>query len=227
MVTPSFIFAIKLFTGYRKEQKGYRYKCTPNCIGRSTAPAYNARAVAKRDPLMLMVRGIGEQVSEGSALQTAVARVAQYRPNIHRDTTGLCRCSGGDGHCPGCDTLPVYQDLHRKKGDDGMDGQVGRKPTDLLFGGKDGRSGDGLIIVRPRTLGGVEQQYRSMYQLELLDFDLEDENADGIFEPGEHVFVRRIRVKNSGKFVHTLRVVMILILSRRNAFSNSPDSHQA
>jgi len=33
-----------------------------------------------------------------------------------------------------------------------------------------------------------------------VDFDLEDENEDGIFEPGEHIFIRRIRVKNSGVY---------------------------
>ncbi len=63
----------------------------------------------------------------------------------------------------------------------------------------DGRPGEATIIVTSKT--GPERSYRSRYQLELVDFDVEDENADGIFEPGEHIFIRRIRVKNTGKFL--------------------------
>jgi hypothetical protein len=127
----------------------------------------NARALPKRDPLMLIVRVIGEHVSEGSAIQKAVARVAQYRPNIPRDITGRCKCSGGDGHCTRCDTLLVFEDMHHMKGDDGMDGQMGRKPVDPLLCGKHGSSGEGLSIVRPQTAGGLEQQYRSVIDLSL------------------------------------------------------------
>lgn len=145
------------------------------------------------------MQGIGDQVSAGSNMQTAIARIAQYRANTARDTTGLCECSGGNGHCTGCDALPVYQERKRVKGANGMDGQNGEKPNHPLFLGRDGRPGEGLIVVKPRTAGGVERQYRSRYRLELVDFDLEDENADGIFEPGEHLFIRRIRIKNSGK----------------------------
>lgn len=205
-----FISTLKVFTGGRKEQNGYRYKCTSNCVGKSTAS--NARALSNRDPLTSMIRGIGEHISEGSALQTAVVRVAQSQSNFRRDTTGLCKCAGGDGHCTGCDTRPIFQDMHRTKGDDGMDGRRGEKPTNPLFCGKDGRSGESLIIVRPLTVGGLEQQYRSVYRLELRSFDLEDENVDGIFEPGEHLFVRRIRVKNSGKYVETVNARIILNL---------------
>ncbi len=87
------------------------------------------------------------------------------------------------------------------KGDDGIDGLRGEKPTHPLFAGRDGRLGDVEIIVKPKTAGAVEKRYRSTYQLELVDFDLEDENGDGIFEPGEHLFIQRVRVKNSGKYL--------------------------
>lgn len=183
----------------RKEQNGHQYKCTLDCEGRTTAPASNVRSVSKRDPRILMIQGIGLQVSAGSNIQTAVAKLAQYRANTIRDTTGLCQCSGGSGYCTGCDVIPVFQDRRRVKGDDGVDGQNGEKPIVPLFRGKDGRPGQGLICVRSRTAGEVDKQYRSRYQLELVDFDLEDEGADGIFEPGEHLFIRRIRIKNSGK----------------------------
>lgn len=53
--------------------------------------------------------GIGSQVAAGSAMQTAIVRLAQYRANTVRDPSGLCECSGGNGHCTGCDDIPVYQ----------------------------------------------------------------------------------------------------------------------
>lgn len=107
------------------------------------------------------------------------------------------------------------------KGDDGMDGQKGEKPTDPLFCGRDGRPGESLITVRPINVGGVEKEYRSRYQLELVDFDVEDENEDGIFEPGEHLLIRRIRVKNSGECPQMYPLKVVLIMIRRNALSNS------
>lgn len=57
----------------------------------------------------------------------------------------------------------------------------------------------GRAIFHVRNHGAPDQEYTSLYQLELLDFDVEDENGDGIFEPGEHLFVRRIRIQNTGK----------------------------
>ena len=57
----------------------------------------------------------------------------------------------------------------------------------------------GKATFRVRNRGGPDQEYTSLYQLELLDFDVEDENGDGIFEPGEHLFIRRIRIQNTGK----------------------------
>ena len=62
-----------------------------------------------------------------------------------------------------------------------------------------GEAGKATFHVRNR--GGPDQEYASLYQLELLDFDVEDENGDGIFEPGEHLFIRRIRIRNTGKHI--------------------------
>jgi hypothetical protein len=149
---------------------------------------------------MLLIQGIGEQVSAGSSIQNTVARLAQYRANTVRDTIGLCKCSGGNGHCTGCDALPVFQTKARVKTEDGIDGLTGETPlVDTLFPGRSGRPGEGLIFVRSNNASEEPKQYHSRYQLELVDFDLEDSNEDGIFEPGEHLFIRRIRVKNTGK----------------------------
>lgn len=60
-----------------------------------------------------------------------------------------------------------------------------------------GQPGAAVIVVRMQD--GGQQTYDSKYNLELIDFDVEDENGDGIFEPGEHAYIRRIRVRNSGQ----------------------------
>jgi len=46
---------------------------------------------------------------------------------------------------------------------------------------------------------GSRERYGSCFDLRIAGFSLEDENDDGINEPGEHLFVRRIQIKNVGK----------------------------
>lgn len=149
---------------------------------------------------MALVNTIGSQVAAASTFQNAVVRLANYRANTLRDTTGLCECSGGNGHCTGCHALPVFQTRIRVRGADGAEGRRGDVPVIPLFAGADGRPGEATIVVTSKT--GIEKSYQSRYQLELVDFDVEDENEDGIFEPGEHIFICRIRVKNTGKFLN-------------------------
>ncbi len=43
-----------------------------------------------------------------------------------------------------------------------------------------------------------EATYPSPYSLQVVKFDVIDENEDGINEPGEHLLVHNIRVKNTG-----------------------------
>ncbi|KAN0122124.1 hypothetical protein V8E51_000450 [Hyaloscypha variabilis] len=145
---------------------------------------------------MALVNTIGSQVAAGSTLQNAVVRLAQFRANTPQDTTGLCECSGGNGHCTGCAAIPVYQTKVRVPGEEGAEGRRGDVPAHPLFPGLDGQPGEATIIVTSKT--GQPRSYRSRFQLELVDFDVEDENEDGVFEPGEHLFIRRIRIKNTG-----------------------------
>jgi hypothetical protein len=46
---------------------------------------------------------------------------------------------------------------------------------------------------------GTEATYPTRYDLKVVSFDIVDENEDGIFEPGEHLLVKNIRVQNTGK----------------------------
>jgi hypothetical protein len=43
-----------------------------------------------------------------------------------------------------------------------------------------------------------EATYPSPYSLQVVKFDIIDENEDGINEPGEHLIVHNIRVRNAG-----------------------------
>ena len=100
--------------------------------------------------------------------------------------------------------------------------------VDPLFPGTDGEPGEGMIIVRSSTAGLPDRVYRSPYQLELVDFDVEDENDDGIFEPGEHLFIRRIHIKNTGRhFQEQNNPRLVITLIRRNALSGPENSNRS
>jgi hypothetical protein len=146
-----------------------------------------------------MMRNVATQMGQGSMLQTAVARVAQ---TYHQGSNipvgvGVCRCNGGQGHCSGCEAIPIYRTQSRMKGDDGPTGRMGNLIQDMLLRGAAGADGQAQIIVR--VPNGENPRYDKCYDLQLVDFDLEDENGDGIFEPGERAIVRRIIIKNAGK----------------------------
>lgn len=60
--------------------------------------------------------------------------------------------------------------------------------------------------------------YDSKFEFQLLDFDVVDENDDGVFEPGECVIIKNIRIKNSGMTaLKLIRILSINSWSRRNA----------
>ena len=80
----------------------------------------------------------------------------------------------------------------------GQDGKPGLSVTTELKHRLVGVPGNATIMVNKGD--GTQDRYSSVYRLELIEFDMEDENGDSIFEPGEHVFVRRITVKNTGAF---------------------------
>ena len=65
------------------------------------------------------------------------------------------------------------------------------------------------MTILVRNLDGTTSEFRAPWKLRLVSFDIEDENGDGIFEPGEHVLVRRIRICNVGR----IQVIGCLLLS--------------
>lgn len=49
------------------------------------------------------------------------------------------------------------------------------------------------------------RSYPDRYRLVVLGFDVIDENNDGINEPGEHIVVKNIIVRNQGEQLFTAR----------------------
>ena len=149
-----------------------------------------------------MTPAIREQIVQGGNIQALIARAAmQYGAMRHqRDTnTANCKCAGGgrDISCVGCDPIPVYQTYKRVAASDGRDGRPGSSVQTHLSNGLPGQAGTGAFIVRMPN--NTRQIYNSKYDLELVGFDVEDGDGDGIFEPGDFLYVRRIRVRNNGQ----------------------------
>ena len=148
------------------------------------------------------------------------ARLQESRsPDSNPD---VCRCHGGQTHCTGCDSRPLTQTHKRVKGLDGTSGHSGAACTGVLHDGLNGLQGNVTIVVVKSD--GSRQEYSSLYNLALTDFDVEDENGDGIFESGEHLFIRRITVQNSGEGYWAIIMATLgadRSIYRGNAFSNA------
>ncbi|KAK0744771.1 hypothetical protein B0T21DRAFT_92973 [Apiosordaria backusii] len=74
---------------------------------------------------------------------------------------------------------------------------AGRTPTDLLYAGQNGPMGYSEVIVNYRD--GRKGVFPSRYMLEVVDFKVQDENGDGVNEPGERLIISGIVIKNTGQ----------------------------
>lgn len=84
----------------------------------------------------------------------------------------------------------------RGPGRAGVAGRPGNPPPTYLQGGVGGNPGSTQVTVIRNN--GTEATYPTRYNLKVVSFDVVDENDDGIFEPGEHLLVKNIRVQNTG-----------------------------
>ena len=144
---------------------------------------------------------MGPQVVQGSNFERMIAQTAMRYRNFSASSAPVisdaCRCKGGSEGCVGCEKRPIQQTYTRPKGPDGHEGNAGTAEHKSLSAGLQGSDGSISIVVD--SPNQQQQTYLACYKLQLVDFDIEDENEDGIFEPGEHIYVRRIRVKNTGR----------------------------
>ncbi|KAK5634158.1 hypothetical protein RRF57_009872 [Xylaria bambusicola] len=150
----------------------------------------------------------GNRTNATQLIVQAATRLQEFRsPEVSPD---LCKCHGGQGNCTGCDSRPLFQTHKRVKGLDGLSGQSGEPCTNNIHNGMDGLQGNVAIVVQKSD--GSRQEYNSLYNLELADFEAEDENRDEIFEPGEHLFIRRITVRNSGGMPSPTRPIQLYVV---------------
>ena len=152
---------------------------------------------------MALAAPLSRQIVQGQNLQAVITQAAlrwgALRQQRQQLNTARCKCAGAsaDVSCVGCNPVPITTKFERTQALDGRDGRPGASVTTPLFAGATGQEGTAIILVRMPD--GRQQEYTSIYRLELIDFDIEDENGDGIFEPGEYIYVRRIRVRNNGQ----------------------------
>ncbi|MCB0363342.1 MAG: hypothetical protein KDD35_11495, partial [Bdellovibrionales bacterium] len=89
-------------------------------------------------------------------------------------------------------------DRHTQSGGfDGRNGADGVIKSGPVNGGTQGLDGQFQITIHQEA--GPSQTFTRPYNLVLRSFTMEDENHDGIFEPGEKVFVSGIKVQNIGE----------------------------
>lgn len=137
-----------------------------------------------------------EEALVDTVLRTAGQNSSALIPSM---PTNLCRCHGGSTHCVGCDREPTMVKQTRARGLDGRDGPAGKPST---FQPREGAAGiPGLAYITVKYADGKTGTFHSKYKIELVDFQVVDENDDGIIEPGEHIFIQHIQIRNSGKLV--------------------------
>ncbi|KAI0185555.1 hypothetical protein EV127DRAFT_502358 [Xylaria flabelliformis] len=176
--------------GYKWERHdGYLYSCTSRCLGGDTTISSNS-----------LVRS-AENVRRNIALAGVSAQVVATR-----NPTQMI-VQAGDYRSHTVCSRPFVQTHKRVAGLDGLNGRTGTPGTNVLHGGVDGLQGNVTIVVHKSD--GSHQEFSSLYDLALPDFEVEDENGDGIFEPGEHLFVRRITVRNSGGMPSPTRPIQL------------------
>jgi hypothetical protein len=102
----------------------------------------------------------------------------------------------GSSPCSGCEKVDDYESRSRPAARDGYRGADGYVPEEILRNGRHGSDGEGFFeIIRPSDR--IDKYYSKFYFV-LVDFDIVDENADDIFEPGECIVISNIRISNTG-----------------------------
>lgn len=186
-----------------KELVGYKFHCTNSCIktnpqaSSSPSTAFVRTSQQMGSVAQALMHPRTHAVSGGNLTAITAQLASRYGAIRHqiRDP-GACRCGGGTGNCLGCEVRPIHLTLTRAPGLNGKNGENGRSLTTPLAAGSPALSGTVTLVVQ--RADGTTQEYPASWQLELLDFEFEDENQDGVCEPGECLFIRRLTIRNSG-----------------------------
>jgi hypothetical protein len=200
----------------RREEVGTEWRCVSGCTSGSSSSAvvpYSGNSQLQNGRLVLQIAS--GAISDGHnsyALNNMTALIpSSYAPAIQQalasanggsmalttrnQSTALTQYSGG-GHAAGCGDRPVYQTFSKPGASNGQRGPSGHTPRSALRSGNDGALGSAYYLVSDEN--GHQTRYTSKFEFELVDFEVIDENDDGIFEPGECVIVRNVCIKNTG-----------------------------
>lgn len=161
---------------------------------------YPTSGLSKKISLTLYRNVTRPQIVHGQNMALLISSIASKHPGFSRQANapmGTCKCAGGAGHCMSCKRTELNTQMVRPRGENGPPGERGSfAPPITLLSGMNGHSGVGHV--KALHGDGTEDTYTSRYRLELVSFEIQDENHDGIFEPGECIVIQRIRIKNSG-----------------------------
>ncbi len=96
-------------------------------------------------------------------------------------------------------TEDVYQTRHHSNpgGLDGSSGNSGSDGRGSTSPGSRGAHGNFRFVVQGED--GHEEIFEQAFQLQLVSYDFEDEDRNGIFEPGERVRVYNLKVRNASR----------------------------
>lgn len=101
-------------------------------------------------------------------------------------------------HYRGDEKVTVTESHTNPGGRDGLNGHTGSFPMFSPAKGENGESGS-LEIYIQNEKSSISGPYGTSYQLEIVHFDIADDNEDGIHEFGENITVKNIYVENKGQ----------------------------
>ena len=102
------------------------------------------------------------------------------------------------GHSSGCKQVAQYKTHSRPSASNGSNGPPGSAPSSPLYPGRPGDPGQGsfVIVLNPYETSS-DKSYSSPFEFRLRDFEVVDENSDGVFEPGECALISALQVENA------------------------------
>jgi hypothetical protein len=203
-----------------KEFDGYRQVCASDCThgssfnGTSSAVTRSGNSsigsLRSGVPLYLAIQN--GAISDGQntyALNNIGARIPASHAGLIREALGnagndqaLVHSSSSGalvpgGHSSGCREVPKYKTYSKPAARKGADGPRGWAPKSHLHSGNPGNSGHGSFVVFDPYDSLADQTYTSPFEFRLVDFDVADENNDGIFEPGECALISTLQIENA------------------------------
>ncbi|MES2768441.1 MAG: hypothetical protein V4596_04780 [Bdellovibrionota bacterium] len=106
-----------------------------------------------------------------------------------------------------------YETTHHSNpgGSSGPKGSDGRRASKTPTAGADGK--DGRFIIEVDEGSGKTSEYKSVFDIEILNYDLKPLDQNDIYEPNRKVEVRGIRIRNRGGMPTPSKMVVLVTLA--------------